>query len=102
MKSMKLSTEEPRPEASEYKAPEYPYGLSITLNTEQMEKLGLAMPELGEKFELRAYACVTSTHESKDKGAPLYQSVSMQIEDLEVHKKSEKKDVAKVLYDDKD
>lgn len=40
--------------------PDYPYGLRITLSEKELKKLGMAVPQVGEYIDLRAFACVKS------------------------------------------
>ncbi len=61
--------------------PDYPYGLSLNLNTESLEKLGIDLPDMGDTFFIVAIATVRSVseHQSDDHTS---QDVSLQIEQL--------------------
>jgi|HigsolmetaAR201D_1030396.scaffolds.fasta_scaffold25441_1 hypothetical protein len=49
-------------------ADSYPYGLRISLDDDALQKLGLKLPKVGERFHIEAVAevCSTSAHESSD------------------------------------
>lgn len=53
--------------ASAPKGPDYPWGLRISLETEQLKKLGLDVKDLplGAMIHLHGMACVTSCSESE-------------------------------------
>lgn len=62
--------------------PDYSYGLRITLDHEELEKLGVKeLPKPGEYISLVAQCCVQSVsqHESEDRED---RSVSLQIEKM--------------------
>jgi hypothetical protein len=65
-------------------APEYPYGLSLTLDTSALDKLGLDVTELevGSKKMIMAEATVTAISSNESQGGTPQQSVSLQITDL--------------------
>lgn len=66
-------------------APEYPYGLRISLSDASMQKLGISgTPSVGAKFTLHGMACVISstTYENKDDGQS--RSAELQIEMLDM------------------
>lgn len=45
--------------------PRYPWGLSLTLDNEALDKLGLALPDVGTKFTVMAQANVTGISSSE-------------------------------------
>lgn len=66
-------------------APDYPWGLTITLDNDTIEKLGLAddLPEAGESMVVQAKADVV-TVSSRGTGTAIERSVTLQITDLSV------------------
>jgi len=58
---------------------EYPYGLRLRLTEEDMKKIGLDMPKVGEMVHIMAMTKVVSVHahDSEDGGAS--QGVELQI-----------------------
>jgi hypothetical protein len=82
----------PRKERAETAAPsdvhqeEYPYGLRIHLDDEQLKKLGItSLPAVGTEVTLIAKAKVNNVHESTTDGGGgkhAYRSVGLQITDL--------------------
>ena len=61
-------------------APEYPFGLRISLTHRELEKLGLSCDcEIGDVIDLRAFAVVTSVSMSEN-----HARVELQIEKLAV------------------
>jgi hypothetical protein len=99
LKSMKLSKSQAKVEAApvDYdKLPEYPYGLRISLETEQMKALGLDMPKVGTKLTIVAEVEVVSCHASQYEGGEEHRSCSMQITDMAVE--GDKPDPAGKLY----
>jgi len=62
------------------KAPEYPWGLSLTLNEETLAKLGMEkLPRVGEELYVWAVAKVTSVAMRSDQHDDEDRSVSLQI-----------------------
>lgn len=63
---------------------EYPYGLRITLNEEQLEALGLEMPTAGMSMHIEAHAVVTraSTEDPDADGDIDYVCVELQLTQL--------------------
>lgn len=73
------------------KGPHYPWGLSITLDTPTLEKLGIKnLPKPGEEFRLEAICLVTDVHDGKRLKEEPERSVRLQITELgcEVEKKN--------------
>lgn len=74
---------------------EYPYGLSLSIGMEQLQKLGFKeLPRMGDYMTIQAKACVTSVMESAN-----YSNIGLQIEELGLSKSKEKKDLTKVFYE---
>jgi hypothetical protein len=65
---------------------EYPYGLRITLNEEQLEALGIEMPKAGTALHIEAKAIVTraSTEDPDADGDIDYVCVELQLTELGV------------------
>jgi hypothetical protein len=66
---------------------EYPYGLSLDLNTETMKKLGIKkLPTVGEKYSIKAEAKVRSIseHSSESDGGKPSRSLCLQITKMAV------------------
>lgn len=87
LKSMKLSRKEAQAdtvEASEQMAPQYPWGLSYSLNEEVLDKLGDSIDdyEVGETYYLYAKCKVTGKSEHEYENGPPRLCVDLQITDL--------------------
>lgn len=102
MVSMKMSKKEAEKmsKPSKMDAPEYPYGLCLHLEKEEIEKLGLGTPKAGSKLMFHAMVevkSVTVSDRADDKG---YKSMELQITDMEMAKGGDmnNEDVAKSLY----
>lgn len=68
--------------AADYRDPDYPYGLRISLDEEQLAALGLAsLPAVGGPVGLEAAALVISASEQQVDGQPR-RSLELQITDL--------------------
>ena len=48
-----------------YEGDTYSYGLRVRLDSDDIEKLGIALPKVGEVFVLEAQAAVTSVSQSE-------------------------------------
>jgi len=100
MKSMKLSKAEKKEtvEAKPYTGPEYPYGLSISLDKEALDKLGISeLPEVGTKLTLEAKVDVTGVSESSSDSGKDYRTLTLQITDMELGE-APGEDIGKKLY----
>jgi hypothetical protein len=77
--------------------PEYPYGLCLNLEAEQLEKLGITeLPAVGAKMMLHANAYVKTVSEySTQDGTD--RRVELQITELDV-RPGEGKDPAEIMY----
>lgn len=88
MKSMKRSAADKRKDQGdnapiEAIAPDYPYGLVINLDADEIEKLGMRkMPEIGAEIHICAVAKVTRVVQSAVEGVDEQNSISLQITDL--------------------
>lgn len=101
MINMKMSKEE----AKEYtavpdpgNAPEYPYGLRLSLDDDALEKLGITeLPKVGTVMVLQARVevCGTSAYSTQDKESEA--SVSLQITDMELGTGSPTVDASRVF-----
>ncbi|MBF8258368.1 MAG: bbp20 [Actinobacteria bacterium] len=102
MVSMKMSKKETEKatEPIPSEGPEYPYGLCLNLEKEQIEKLGLGTPKAGSTLMLHAMVEVKSITVTDEKDGKGYKSLSLQITDMALEKgggMNEKK-VAGALY----
>lgn len=81
--SMKLSTSisSEKVAAEPTERPAFPWGLSINLGKDELEKLGLKddLPEVGSTMKLEAKVSVTSVSENKSLGGGDYCNVTLQI-----------------------
>lgn len=86
--------------------PVYPWGLSIGLEEESLDKLGIeALPEVGGELMVVAKVKVTSAssneHIGGGKGKHKHRSVQLQICEMAIGEVSEEKDAAGELYTSK-
>ena len=103
MVSMKLSQEEQKkaakgPEVAAEK-PKYPYGLTLHLESDVLDKLGLKeLPKIGTTMTVSAVATVESVsiRENSDRNN---REIRLQITDLGLETEKEKKPSEEVLYD---
>jgi len=97
--SMKMSAEEKKDMAeATFDPPEYPWGLSINLDKEQLEKLSFAPTSVGGEVMITAKASVQSISQHKnEKGDDGH--VSLQITDMAIDDSSSD-DAAEVLFGD--
>ena len=82
LKDMKLTRSEKTEEAEiATDTPDYPYGLTLNLDQDALEKLGIELPDVGDSFFVVAIAKVkaVSEHQSDEHSS---QDVSLQIEQL--------------------
>jgi hypothetical protein len=85
--NMAMSAEEAKEytEPSVSEAPEYPWGLCINLDDDQMEKLGLTgLPAVGAEIHIVAKATVTSTSSNARQDGESEASMSVQITDMAI------------------
>jgi hypothetical protein len=94
-------------EAAEVSAPEtgdgpkYPYGLCLCLNDDTLQKLGIGLPDVGQKVVIHAIATVTraSAVQEQDGGTEI--GADLQITDMEISGAAGKT-IASRLYSDTD
>ncbi len=94
--SMKLSKQDSDSEIEvAVNQPDYPYGLSISLHEDQIDKLGLDLPNVGDEMMLEAVVVVRSVsqHKSEDHEG---KGLELQITDMSLGKKQ--KSLADALY----
>ena len=79
---------------------EYPWGLRIHLETEQLEALGIKdLPEVGTELEITGIVKVVNASCSASEGQKKeHRSVGLQITDMEMSAPAPKKSTASVLY----
>lgn len=89
MKRDPQSTREERAAPMETMAPDYPWGLCLNLEAEELDKLGITkLPEVGSEMELCvrvkvtrvAQSASTDTRGKKDES----RSVGLQVTDIEI------------------
>jgi hypothetical protein len=99
--SMKIDPkkrEEKYAESALVDRPVYPWGLSINLDEDALEALGMTdLPEVGKPMKLLALVDVTSVSSNESKGGAS-RSVGLQITDLCLEKAGEKKSTESKLY----
>ncbi len=85
MISMKQEAErEEMPGEIEYDEPMYPYGLCLSLEQDQMEKLGItALPSVGTEMTITAKVFVKGTSAYETQGSK-DMSMQLQITDMEI------------------
>lgn len=102
MVNMKQSKKESETMAApvEVDASEYPYGLCLNLEKEEIAKLGLGTPKAGAKFMLHAAVEVKSVTVSDQADGSGYKSLSLQITNMALEKPGgmDAKKVADSLY----
>lgn len=102
--NMKQSAEEAKengccaaPDSSD--APQYPWGLQISLDEESLAKLGMsAPPAVGSQMTITARVTVTSASQYQTQGNEKEASSSWQITDMEVSAAPSSTDAAQSLY----
>jgi hypothetical protein len=100
--NMKLSREEAKDLAtvgpSEIQGPRYPYGLTVSLDNDSLEKLGISqLPDVNETYTLVAQVRVTSVSANEsDYGKS--RSVGLQITDMALEDGKLGERAAKALY----
>jgi hypothetical protein len=106
MISMKLTTAEAKSETmlgdpEESDLPEYPYGLSVCLDKDSLEKLGITeLPSVGTVMQLTALVEVCSVSQYQNQSGT-DSNLSLQITDMELAAgNSEPKALANRIYGD--
>jgi len=88
MVSMKRAADDRRGDSMagasiEATAPDYPYGLCIHLDKEELDKLGITeLPKIGIEMMLEVKAKVTRVSQSAAEGADEQHNVELQITDI--------------------
>jgi hypothetical protein len=103
MVSMKMSKKEAKEQnecPTVADSPQYPYGLSINLDNDALDKLGLGTGvEVGDEVSIIAKAKVTSKSGYETMVGGAENSIGLQITDMEVSGEATK--AGKTLYDKK-
>lgn len=106
LKSMKLppSEKEPEPETAIAPREDYPWGLRLHLDAQQLEQLGIKdLPDVGLEVQLVAKAKVTSVNMGASEGTKkVHKSVSLQITDLGLDTEKPRKKTESVFYGDEE
>lgn len=102
MKSMKITKEDRKKLKKQYEVPiaeeNYPYGLELHLEEMSISKMGMnELPKLGTEMTLMAKVKVESASESESRNGKR-RSLRLQITDMELTQKQEKKNTAQSLY----
>lgn len=90
MVNMKMSAKEAAEEygvspADAGDAPEYPYGLTLSLCDESLAKLGItAMPSVGSTMTIHAVVAVTSVNQNETQSGGVDKSLGLQITDMDL------------------
>jgi hypothetical protein len=79
-------------------SPLYPYGLSINLGPEEVEKLGLGIPGVGDKLMMIAKVEVSSVSNERTWGEKGKARITLQITDMDVQKPKAEKSAEQVIY----
>ena len=102
LKSMKLTKKEKKQEETiSTRKEDFPFGLSIHLDDESLEKLGInanSMPSVGTKMMLLARVEVRSMSIHEDDGDDVRRSISLQITDMALDPEKKKKSAGEVLF----
>ena len=89
MVSMKRTAADKKKDAGEAApmtsiAPDYPYGLCIHLDKDEMDKLKMKMPKPGDTMMLECQVKITACRTSAVEGADEENSCDMQITDMAI------------------
>jgi len=63
---------------------DYPYGHRVHLDHDDMEKLGMDMPQVGDKFHLRAHAHVASASEDSREGGKKHRRIELHLRKMAI------------------
>jgi len=100
--NMKLSKKEAKGDSgiNEVELPRYPYGLSISLDEESLDKIKMSdLPNVGDSKMLVAFVDVTDKHEHDSIEGKKRRRITLQITDMSIEEKVSK-DTLKTLYGD--
>lgn len=79
--------------------PRYPYGLTLHLDRESLEKLSIEqMPPVGSQMTLKAIVSVTEVSVSERSEGEPERRMNLQITEMELGAPGEKKDPSEELY----
>ena len=86
---MKLSPKDKKEEMNERTAgpdamPDYPYGLTLNIDQDELDKLGISECEVGDELNISAVGKVTMCRHSAVEGRDPEGSMTIQITQLEV------------------
>lgn len=101
LKSMKLTQKDEKKsmESCVIENPKYPYGLTIRLENESIEKLGIGeIPESGKKMMVIAEVEVVGTNVRSMSNGKDHKSIELQITDMSLNDKEKKKEASDKLY----
>lgn len=62
----------------------YPYGTRLSLDHDELEKLGMKTPNVGDQFHVHGHANVTSVEERTNEDGKKHRHVSLQIKKMAV------------------
>lgn len=82
----------------EPEGPVYPYGLSVELRDEALDKVGLKLPKVGTVLTLIARVEVTNVSSNQGPDKQKRESVSLQITDLCLEPESAAASIEDALY----
>lgn len=96
--SMEMSQEEAQEQAkpADDDLPKYPWGLSLNLDEEAMQKLGIRDLKVGAEVTILARATCTSASSYQTQGGEAESNCGLQITDMEIG--DVPTDAAKTLY----
>lgn len=70
--------------APTYDEPAYPYGLTLHLNTETLQRLGVTeLPQVGTKVRIVAIAEVSSVSRNMERDGDERRELGLQVQDME-------------------
>ena len=78
------------------RTPKYPYGLKITLGSEELKKIGLKDFKVGDKFEFEIVAEVVGVTKEPSEGDENNMSVELQITDM--YQDAKEEDATSTMY----
>ena len=86
---MKLTKSEKKKDgpmcSSEYKAPDYPYGLRLNLDDAQLEKLGIkSLPKVGSTLTITSKATVISARSNSSERGRNERSIELELRQIGV------------------
>lgn len=84
--NMKMSAEESKEYSGmEMESPEYPYGLTIDLDDDSLQKLGItSLPKVGSEMMITAKCVVKGVSSNQYQGSDEESRVCLQITDMDV------------------